>query len=170
MAQGTTYKIVQSLKSGERSVNVMGVVTNFSSVVRTKGSDYYSRVRLADQSSPYFHLTVLLFNNNPDYLPHDSECSVGDVMCLQGIDIGSYNERPQGHLSSRSNGLWIVFRRPKQQSSTERASGGRLDWVTVRGRSCSVSAEEKEMASQLMKWWEEASRVKATESEGNEGQ
>ncbi len=161
-----TYRTIQSLRAGEDKVNFMGVVTSFTAPMKTKGSDYYCRVRLTDQTSPV--MTCVLFSTNPDRLPQDTQCAVGDVMCLQGIKINSFQERTQGVLFSKTQGMWIVFARPGRQSGQgQRGEGGgerRAFRVAVApGKVFHASAEEERMVVELIEWAEGSSEAQPKE-------
>lgn len=165
-----TYRAIQSLRPEEKGVDVMGVVTAFSPPVKTKGSDYYCRVRLADKTSP--SITCLLFSPNPDRLPQESQCAVGDVVCLQGMNIVAFQERVQGILRLKSQGMWVAFSRPRQLPSQSREGGKgreqrRLKVAVPLGRIFHPQAEEERMVAELLDWVESSNEL--WQREGQEG-
>ena len=86
--RGYEYKKLADLRSGDKKVNIFGVVKEFTPPVQSRGTDLCSVLTLLDESDPLVGVKCINFNRIEDKLPQVRK--VGDVVSLHRINVEEY--------------------------------------------------------------------------------
>ena len=87
----TTYTKLADLRPHTDKVNVFGIVKSFKPPAKSRGTDYYLSMTLADESSNGMQCTI--FNCKKNELPQVQ--STGDIVYLQNMCVNEYRGAPQ---------------------------------------------------------------------------
>ncbi|XVF53782.1 hypothetical protein PTKIN_Ptkin05aG0126400 [Pterospermum kingtungense] len=76
-------KIEDAIPCINQKVNLIGVILDFSEPHKTKGTDYFCKLKIIDDSCPKYGIPVHLFDQHTNALPRVA--SIGDVILLSRV-------------------------------------------------------------------------------------